>query len=95
MTAILIELSMKLQDVTGTVKSKMAASKLPKCISQLLHKIYQRNSNGYTNVFGVHIRNEDNGNVVRPNGKKLEMQNPRWRQTNWKYLYMLVDKRGT
>jgi len=39
MTAIPIKLMMKLFDVTGSEKSKMAASNLPKCISQLLHKI--------------------------------------------------------
>jgi len=34
----------------------------------------------------VQVPNKDNGNVVRPNGKKPEVENPRWRPLYWKYF---------
>jgi len=37
--SILYNTILKLSDVTGSGKFKMAASELPKCISQLVHKI--------------------------------------------------------
>jgi len=42
MTVILIELSVKLSDLDGSGKHKMAASERPKCISQLEHKISRK-----------------------------------------------------
>ena len=58
---------------TGSVNSKMAAYKLQRRSSQLVHKKatkFQR----YTYVFGVQLFNKHDGNVVRPNGEKPEVE---------------------
>ena len=38
--------------------------------------------------FGAQLSNENSGNAVRPDGKKLEVENPRWRPVNLKYVYL-------
>jgi len=75
----------KLSDVTGSGNSKMAATKLPECIyiSISLYPRNQRNFNGYTYVFGVKLSNKESGDVVRPNGKKPKVENPRLRSLNF------------
>jgi len=81
MTASPMELTAKLFDVTGSVKTKMAASKLPKCSSQFLHRIATKFLR-LTYALVVHLSNKEGGNVVRPNRKKRkkpEVKNPRWR----------------
>jgi len=86
MTVIPMELSVKLSDVTGSEKSKMVAAKLRLRIFQLVHKIATKFKRLY-HVFGVKLSNKDSGNVVRPNGKEPEVENPKWQPLNWKYLY--------
>jgi len=74
MTAIPMELLVKLSAVTESGKSKMAASKLRLRLSQLVHKIatkFQR----LCQFFGVQLSNMDSDNVVRPNGKKPDAEN--------------------
>ena len=68
----------------------MAASKLEIPISQRVHK-KELNSNGYTYVFGVQLSNGTIVNVVRPNGKKPELENPRWRPVNLQYIYLSLN----
>jgi len=46
----------------------------------------------YTNVFGVQIRIM-HGNVVRPNGKKPIVENPRWRPLNFQNVYLSLYTR--
>jgi len=56
MTAIPMELSVKLSDVTRSEKSKMAASELPKCISQLVQKIATKFQRLYQCFWGPTIK---------------------------------------
>ena len=64
----------------------MAASNF-KYVYLSLYTIQQRNSNGYTYVFGIQQSNKHNGNVVRPNGRKPEVEIPRMRPLKSKYVY--------
>ena len=38
--------------------------------------------------------NENRGNVVRPNGKKREVENPKWRHVNLTYVYLSFHTRA-
>ena len=52
---------------------------------------YQRNSNGYTYVFGVQLSIGTYKNLMRPN---WELKNPRWRPLNFKCMYLLFQTRN-
>ena len=54
------------------------------------HSLYtrqQQNFDSYTYVFGIQLYNGIGDNVARPNGKKPEVENPRWWHINLKYMY--------
>ena len=82
-----MEILLKLPDATGSGKPKMAACKLEIRISQLDgNKMATKFQRQYL-CLGVQLTNEFlGGNVVRPNGKEPEVENPRCRPVNLKYL---------
>jgi len=49
----------------------------------------------YSNVFGIHLSNRDSGNVVRPNGNKPKLENPRWRPLYFDYAYLSLHSIST
>jgi len=49
---------------------------------------WQCSFDSYTYVFGKQLFNGSDDNVVRPNGEKPEVENPRWRPLNLKYVYL-------
>ena len=70
-------------------KFKMAASKLQ--IQYLRFQTrYQRNSNGYTYIFGVQLSIGTHKNTMRPNRK---WTNPRWWPPNFKCMYLRSQTR--
>jgi len=54
---------------------------------------WQCNFDGYTYVFGIQPSNGSDGNVVRPNAEKPEVENPRWRPLNFKQVYISMYMR--
>jgi len=71
--AIPIPISVKLSDVTGSGKTKIASSKHPKCVSQFLHKISMK----FAMLYNQTGRNW-----------KSKVENPRWWPINFQNVYL-------
>jgi len=71
--------------VCGSEKFNMAAIENKWYLSVCTRQ--QRNSNGYTCVFGVQLSSEKSGNVVRPTGKNPEIDKSKTAASNFKNIF--------
>ena len=61
-----------------------------KCLYLRFQTRYQRNSNGFTYIFGVQLSIGTHENTMRPNRK---WKNPRWWPLNFKCMYLRLYTR--
>ena len=92
MFTVYLKTNFQLSDATGSGKSKVAASKPDIGSAQLAHKITTKFKRQYLCFLGLAMQWEL-CQCCTANRKKPEMENPRWRPLNLKYVHLSLYSR--
>ena len=91
LSRFLVQLSVWIDGNTVWPNQKWKNSRWRPRISNIYYRSqtrYQRNSNGYTHVFGIQLPIGTRGNTMQPNRKR---KNPRWRSLSCKCMLGLQN----